>query len=363
MADLLKVENIRCSDAEWPIRKPLSLRLKEGEIGVILALGRPIADTLLRAIQGQVGLDAGRIVLAGDPIAGGGTGISSVGRNCRLVPADGALVPHLSVAQNIQLVMRGLNKRQRQEQLDQLLDEVDLLHAADLLADHLPAEERQRTALARALVAQPQLLLWQEPFAPYPEGEQMALVDEIEQILQARRLTCLITTANVRAGMALAQRLGVCDDERLLQWDSPERLYHCPAQRDVARATGNGVFLQGFVQPDNSLSSELGGLRFSQDNDWIRTGRPIEFLLRPEHVRFEKRGLRCATITSKRFLGGYIDYRLLLEEGSVIPVTAPSQIDLALGKKFCFRVDMPHLMVFRPDKEEPVDLGRAYSIG
>jgi ABC-type Fe3+/spermidine/putrescine transport system ATPase subunit len=362
MADLLKVDGIRVLQARQPISAPFSLRLKEGEIGVLLSPGCPMAATLLRAIQGQVELDAGKIVLAGNPLAGANLQVAPALRSCRLIPSSDSLVPHLSVADNIRLAMRGLRQAQRQALLLQLLEDVDMGYAADWLALELNPEERQRTALARALVARPQLLLWEEPFGPYAESQHLGLVEEIEQLVERYQLTCLISTASVNAGLALATRLGVCADDRLLQWDSPRRLYQCPAHRQVARATGNGVLLEGFVQADNSLSSELGSLKFSQANDQIPTGKPIEFLLRPEHLCHEKRSPKCATITGKRFQGGHIDYRLLLEEGSVIPVRAPSQIDLPRGKSFCFRVEMPHLMVFRPGSEEPVDLGQAYSL-
>jgi iron(III) transport system ATP-binding protein len=362
MADLLKIDNIRCLDAAEPIHTPLSLSLKEGETSVILTQGCRIANTLLRAIQGQIPLDSGKIVLAGDHISNPGFQMPANRRRCSLVSSHSALIPHLTARENIALALRGLKKREHQERLQQVLAEVDLNHAAEVLAAELSQEEQQRTSLARALASDPRMLLWEEPFDPYPESHHLGLVEEIEQIVKERDLTCLITTASIRAGFALARRLGVFLDDRLLQWDEPAKIYHSPAHREVARATGNGILLEGFIQADNTLSSELGSLRFSQDNDWIRTGKAIEFLLRPEHVRFDKRSPKCAVITRKRFQGGYIDYRLLLEEGSVIPVSAPSQIDIARGKNFCFRIEMSNLMVFRPDAEEPVDLGRAYSI-
>ncbi|MBF0255423.1 MAG: ATP-binding cassette domain-containing protein [Gammaproteobacteria bacterium] len=362
MANLLKVENIRCLTAPQPIRTPLSFRLVEGQISIILTQGCSIAQSILAAIQGEIPVDAGKIVLAGDLIANPSHQTPAQKRSCSLVSANPTLIPHLSVADNIALAVRNLKKRERQAWVTDILEDLELEEIADLPAFHLSAVQRQRTALARALVSRPQLLLWEEPFAPYPDRQHLDLVDEIEQLVEQQGLTCLITSSSLNASFALAQQMAVFSGDRLLQWDSPQALYHQPAHREVARLTGNGVLLEGFVHPDNTLSSELGTLQFSAENDWVRTGKPIEFLLRPEQLSYDKRSIRCGTIIRKRFQGSHIDYRLRLEEGSVAPVLAPSHIDLPRGKSFCFRVEMEHLMVFRPGEEAPVDLGRAYSL-
>jgi iron(III) transport system ATP-binding protein len=362
MSKLLKIENILCQEAPNPIGTPLSLQIQEAEIAVILSEGCSIADTLLRAIQGQIRINSGKIVLAGDHIATGNQQMASSRRKCSLVPASASLIPHLTAAQNIELALHGLRKQDRLKRLRQLLAEVDLLGIDNYVAAELTEEERQRTALARALASDPLLLLWEEPFGPYSEAHHMGLIDEIELICKQRNLTCLLSTTRLNAGFAIADSMAVFKLDRLLQWDKPAKLYQQPRYRDVARNTGNGTLLEGFIHPNNTLSSELGTLQFSADNLHIQTGKAIEFLLRPQHVQPEKRSLRCGTIIGKRFQGDHTDYRIRLEEGSVIPVSTPSHLDLVKGRRFCFRVEMDHLMVFRPGHELSIDLGQARSV-
>ncbi len=156
--------------------------------------------------------------------------------------------------------------------------------------------------------------------------------------------------------------MGVLQRDALPQWDSPINLYYRPNNRHVASNTGNGTLIEGFVHPDNSLSSELGTFRFDGENREIQADKPIEFLLRPDHLLYDKSSVKFGTIIKKRFQGATTHYTLRLEDGTIIPTITPSQLNLTIGKPFHFKVAMESLIIFRAGREHSVNLGKAYSI-
>jgi tungstate transport system ATP-binding protein len=118
------------------------------------------------------------------------------------------------------------------------LERFGIGHLAGRLARTLSGGEAQRTALARALVLAPEVLLLDEPFSSLDPPTRESLLDDLGQILRAERITAVLVTHDRGEALALGDRVGVLIDGRLLQVDEAAQVFRAPASEEVARFVG-----------------------------------------------------------------------------------------------------------------------------
>ncbi|MBO7793644.1 ABC transporter ATP-binding protein [Burkholderia pseudomallei] len=212
----------------------LSLALERGAIGCLLGASGCGKTTVLRAIAGFEPVRAGEIVLAGAALASRDADVPPEKRRVGMMFQDYALFPHLSAQQNVEFGLRRMPKGPRRARAAQMLELVGLADAANAYPHELSGGQQQRIALARALAPSPALLLLDEPFSNLDVDTRERLAFEVRDILKAACHTALFVTHNQAEAFALADRIGVIDDGRLAQWDTPYNLYHRPANAFVA---------------------------------------------------------------------------------------------------------------------------------
>jgi ABC-type sulfate/molybdate transport systems ATPase subunit len=151
-----------------------------------------------------------------------------------------ALFPHLSVERNIAFGAR--------QPVDELLDRFRLRHVARARPRDISGGERQRTALARALARRPRVLLLDEPLSALDPHTRADVRDELRALLDELALPTLLVTHDFRDAAALAHRVGVLRDGRILQLDTPAALTVRPSEAFVAAFAGANV-LDGTALP------------------------------------------------------------------------------------------------------------------
>ena len=114
----------------------------------------------------------------------------------------------------------------------------------------LSGGQQQRVALARTLAPSPVTVLLDEPFSNLDSSMRQQLRQEVELILRSQRTAAVLVTHDREEAFAVADRVGVMIDGRLLQIDTPERIYHFPASPDIAALTGPCDFIPGEVLRD-----------------------------------------------------------------------------------------------------------------
>ena len=187
----------------------LSLEVDRGESVVILGPSGCGKTTLLRLIAGLARLDAGEIRLDGRVVSGDGTFVPPSDRRLGFVFQDLALLPHMTVRQNLEFVLRTARvpKTERHTRADDALR----LVRVDTLADRHPHEisggEQQRVALARALVGGPRLLLLDEPLSSLDEDLRSALRTELRHLQRRLELTTIYVTHDRDDAAALGDRV------------------------------------------------------------------------------------------------------------------------------------------------------------
>lgn len=172
--------------------------------------------------------------------------ISAERRRVGYLPQDYGLFPHLTVAGNVSFAA----KRDRPD----LLERLGIAHLAHARPRQLSGGERQRVALARALAREPRVLLLDEPFGALDQITRQQVRDELADTLTTLQLPTLLVTHGFDDATALAQRVGVIDNGRLVQLGPASGLLRTPANAMVAALTGANV-LEGTAAPAPSGST------------------------------------------------------------------------------------------------------------
>ena len=329
----------------------ISLELASGEIGCLLGPSGCGKTTLLRAIAGFEKPASGEIHLRGHQVADTRTMLPPERRKVGMVFQDLALFPHLTVGDNIAFGMRGRSKQEINNRIEELLKLVGLPQLRNVHPHRLSGGQQQRIALIRAMAPRPDLLLLDEPFSSQDTERREQLAREVGQILRQDNITAMLVTHDQHEAFAIADNIGVMKDGRLLQWDTPYNLYHCPNSKDVADFIGQGVMVHGTILEEAKLKTPLGIITgsFSQP---LPPGTEVDLLVRPDDIIHDDHSDNVVTIMEKAFRGEQYLYTLNLPDNTKVLCLAPSHHDHKIGEKIGIKLDLDHLVIF---SHEPID--------
>jgi ABC-type sulfate/molybdate transport systems ATPase subunit len=229
-------------------------------------------SSVLRAIAGLLRPERGRIALGPRPWLDTEERIDlpPERRSVGLVFQEYALFPHLDVRRNVAFGGR--------ERVDELLERFRISHLARARPADLSGGERQRAALARALARDPAVLLLDEPLSALDTHTRNVVRGELAELLAELRLPTLLVTHDFEDAAALADRVGVIVDGRILQLGPAAELLAAPADAFVASFTGANL-LHGTARPGADGLTEVmldaGGAMYSADGGEGRVGLAV----------------------------------------------------------------------------------------
>jgi iron(III) transport system ATP-binding protein len=251
------------------------LTVDHGEIVAVVGPSGSGKTTMLRTIAGFERPDAGTVRIAGRVVAGPGAWVEPEGRRIGMVFQHGALFPHLTVGANVAFGAAG------DARAGHWLDVVGLAHRARAYPHELSGGERQRIALARALAADPEVVLLDEPFAGLDAGLRETLREEVAAVLRDAGATAVLVTHDQAEALSVADRIAVVRRGRIEQEGTPEEVYARPRSRWVAEFLGEADVLPGDLR-DGIVACELG--RLSVGPSPPAPAGPVDVLVRPESV-------------------------------------------------------------------------------
>jgi len=263
-----------------PVLRGVDLAVRSGELVAILGASGSGKTTLLRLICGFERADDGTIAIDGRIVAGPQTHLPPEQREIGYVAQEGALFPHLSVADNI---VFGLPRRLRRARfrVTELLELVGLPASfAERPPQALSGGEQQRVALARALAPSPKLVLLDEPFSALDAALRIETRAAVAAALAATGATAVLVTHDQAEALSMGNAVAVLRDGRLVQVADPVTLYRRPHDVGVARFVGEAVLLPG-VAASGYVTCTFGRLRLSPG----APEGPVEVLVRPEQIR------------------------------------------------------------------------------
>jgi iron(III) transport system ATP-binding protein len=249
-----------------------SVTVAQGELVALLGPSGSGKTTLLRVIAGLEVPDEGSVAINGRVVVGDGTWVEPERRRVGMVFQDGALFPHLTVADNVAFGEPGAGR------VEECLDLVGLTDRARSYPHELSGGERQRVALARALAPDPDVILLDEPFASLDAGLRVSLREEVAGILRRAGASALLVTHDQQEALSLVDVVVLLRDGIVEQAGRPLDVYASPASRWVAEFLGDADVLPGQAR-DGTVVCELG--RFPVD---AAVRGDVDVVVRPESV-------------------------------------------------------------------------------
>lgn len=224
----------------------VELKVEPGEVVAVLGPNGAGKTSLLRGLAGLLPLDAGRVALDGvvleEPAAG--VFVPSERRPIAMVFQDYLLFPHLTVLENVAfgLRSRGMSRTEAMTTSHRWLERVGLVAEAQRKPASLSGGQAQRVALARALATNPALLLLDEPMAALDASTRVELRRDLRRHLESFRGVRLLVTHDPVEAMAMADRLVILEQGRVLQSGSAAEVTQHPRSRYVADLVGVNLF-------------------------------------------------------------------------------------------------------------------------
>ncbi|MFZ6992866.1 ABC transporter ATP-binding protein [Curtobacterium sp. RRHDQ66] len=284
----------------------LTMAVPRGEIVALLGPSGAGKTTALRAVAGFQAPASGQVLLGGRDV----TAVAPRDRGIGMVVQSYALFPHMSVAQNVAygLRSRGVRRRDTTERVREALAMVGMETFADRRPASLSGGQQQRVAIARALAPRPAVLLLDEPLSALDAQLRSGMLAELARLhRELPDVTMLYVTHGQNEALALADRIAVMADARLVEYGASESLYRDPEYAFTARFLGASNVLEGVVAGDHEVlvHGAPSALRLVEP---VRGGSTVRLSVRPHRVRLlcgDERGTNelAVTVTDVQWRG------------------------------------------------------------
>ncbi len=352
----LEMDQVYCAPGEYPVLRGFSLEINRGEIVALLGPSGCGKTTVLRTIAGFETVHRGEVRIAEQVVARPGFSMPTERRAVGVVFQDFALFPHLTVAENVALGLRGKPGAEQRQRVREMLKKTYLVSDQDhRLEGRYPHElsggQQARVALARALAPQPSLLLLDEPFADLDENLRERLAGDVRDILREMGTTALLVTHHHEEAFALGGRVGMMREGAILQLDTPFNLYHEPTSREVATFLDRGLFLPAELRSAHDFETELGQVHSKKPYPQS-PGTRMEMLLHRSDVLPDPQGPLVGVVVEKTFQGDSTLYSVRMESGFCVQVVTSSHTDLECGETLRMRLDLEHVVAFPVSEPE-----------
>lgn len=277
---MLELTAISKSFADAQVLDSLNLSVAPGSRTAIVGPSGSGKTTLLRILAGFETPDTGRIVMKGKTLFDENRFVPAHLRRIGFVPQEGALFPHLNVADNIAWGLEGTRHEKRQR-IEALMEMVSLDRQ---LATHWPHEisggQQQRVALARALAQRPSLMLLDEPFSALDTGLRATTRKATADLLAEAGVASILVTHDQNEALSFATQVAVMRAGRFTQVGTPYEVYTRPVDEETALFLGDAVILPARLAAGYAVCA-LGEV--PTDNAHA-TGQG-RVMLRPEQLR------------------------------------------------------------------------------
>jgi iron(III) transport system ATP-binding protein len=309
----------------------VSFKVEAGTLTTLLGPSGCGKTTTLRLVAGLELASEGRIFIGNDDV----TPLGAAERDVSMVFQSYALFPHMSVLQNAMYgpLASGASKDAAETMAREMLGLVGMAGLEARLPSELSGGQQQRVAVARALVLEPRVLLFDEPLSNLDAKLRRKVRDDIRDLQQRLGLTVLYVTHDQEEALAVSDKVIVMDNAVIAQEGTPEDLYERPRSRFLADFIGEANIVAG------SFSEQGGETLFTASGVTLRLGRvPVPadaalVALRPDRVGLVESGLGPLVIRRRAYLGHAWEYTLEAPWGEVLVVAPTREAALPLGAK------------------------------
>ena len=306
-----------------PAVNDISFTIEPGTLVTLLGPSGCGKTTTLRLIAGLEIATEGRILIGGKDV----TLLSAADRDVSMVFQSYALFPHMSVFDNVAYgpTVQGLPKARIHELVHEKLGLVGLTGLGHRAPSELSGGQQQRVAVARALVLEPQVLLFDEPLSNLDAKLRRRVREEIRELQRKLNLTVAYVTHDQEEALAVSDRIIVMNAGRIAQAGTPVELYEQPKDLFVADFIGDANVIDADLV---ELRGERGLVRFGSAELELPRRRaekgPIKIAIRPEavtlHTSQPNVSALTGAITKASYLGKHLEYSIQTPLGALFAV-------------------------------------------
>ena len=285
----------------------IDLSIAMGELVTFLGPSGCGKTTSLRLIAGLELPSAGQVFIAGRDVSRD----PASARNVGMVFQSYALFPHISVLENVAYgpVIRGTPKAEAQARAREILEQVGLAGLEARLPAELSGGQQQRVAVARAIVQQPDVILFDEPLSNVDAKLRRKVREEIRSLQRRFGLTAVYVTHDQEEALAVSDRIVVMDKGRIAQVGTPSDLYEHPASPFIADFIGDANLIRGTVAQGQFTAPGMALPVTGPDG-------PATLSIRPERITLAPGGPdRVITAT---YLGSRMEYTVAAQVGEML---------------------------------------------
>jgi iron(III) transport system ATP-binding protein len=312
----LEIKNISKKFGDSVVLNDLSIKIDQGNFFSFLGPSGCGKTTLLRIIAGLEFPDSGQIILDGIDI----TDLPPQKRNIGIVFQNYALFPHMTVFENIAygLKIKKVSSTEINKQIDDVLEKVHLLNKKNQNVALLSGGEQQRVSLARAIVMQPQLILFDEPLSNLDYSLRIEARNEIKRLQNEIGITSIYVTHDQSEALSLSDKIAVLQNGIAAQIGTSKEIYFKPANKFVAQFVGH----YNFFTKNNTAALF---------NCTINDKETAAVL--PEHLAIHKTNDRSTIIIKDiLFAGPFAEYILSYNETIVRVLATISNQSFVIGE-------------------------------
>ncbi|MBQ2086213.1 MAG: ABC transporter ATP-binding protein [Oscillospiraceae bacterium] len=309
MEKIIELKNISKSYDGERVLNNINLDIYDNEFLTLLGPSGCGKTTTLRIIGGFEQPDEGDVIFMGERI----NDVPAHKRNVNTVFQRYALFPHLNVFENVAFALRErkVPKDEIEEKVHEMLSLVMLSNFAKRDVTSLSGGQQQRVAIARALIAQPKVLLLDEPLGALDLKLRKDMQQELKKIQKATGITFIFVTHDQEEALTMSDTVVVMSEGKIQQIGTPIDIYNEPVNAFVADFIGESNILDGVMLEDYKV--RFAEHVFKCVDKGFGTNVPVDVVIRPEDVDIVKpeEGMLRGTVTSVTFMG--VHYEIIVD--------------------------------------------------
>jgi iron(III) transport system ATP-binding protein len=308
----------RYGDARSPlVVKGIDISVPKGSLTTILGPSGCGKTTTLRMIAGLDAPSSGQILIDGQDVSS----LGAAERNVSMVFQSYALFPHMSVIENVGygLSVTGVSAASTLQRARATMEIVGLAGFDDRLPSELSGGQQQRVAVARSLVLEPSVMLFDEPLSNLDARLRRSMREEIRTLQQRLKLTVAYVTHDQSEALAVSDQIIVMEAGLIAQAGTPQQLYEHPASEFVAGFMGEAMLFSGVAAADGTV--RLGPLSVPSRRP-VAPG-PVKVAVRPEAWQLVAPGSAAlgGTLTKWAYLGSFQELTVSTALGEIFVVS------------------------------------------
>lgn len=339
MSNAASVEFISVEKKYGPVTavRDVSFKVEAGTLVTLLGPSGCGKTTTLRLVAGLELATGGRILIGGQDV----TSLGAAERDVSMVFQSYALFPHMNVLENVMYgpSVSGVKRKDAEDMAREKLALIGLSGFEKRLPSELSGGQQQRVAVARAIVLEPSVLLFDEPLSNLDAKLRRQVRDDIRDLQQRLGLTVLYVTHDQQEALAVSDKVIVMDNATIAQDGPPEDLYERPRSRFLADFIGEANIVEGsFSGPAEAVLFNADGVQLALGPIAVPEGAQA-VALRPDRLTIRLDGSGAFTILRHAYVGHSREYTIDAPWGEMLVIRPAREAAFKPGERIALSAD------------------------